>query len=99
MTDCGESDFVIRARGREGIELWRGGTKLPVESRALREALESGGVVLLSGQALLADPELAREVMEESLVQCSLEEFRLREKKSLLLRNLVDLPAPSAQAS
>lgn len=94
-----ETDFVIRAPGREEIELWRGRTKLPVDPRVLREALEDGGVQLVPGEAIFADPDLVRQVTEETLVQCSLEEFRLREKKSLLLRNLVDLPDPSAKAS
>jgi hypothetical protein len=91
--DSTGSEFLIKAPYRNGIELWHRGAMLPIETQPLRHALKTAGVELEPGQALLADLELAREVIEESLVTCSLEEFRLRERKSALLRTLVDLPA------
>lgn len=95
--DSAGSEFLIKAPRRNEIELWHGDTMLPIETQPLRHALESGGVVLEPGQALLADPELARQVIEESLVTCSLKEFRLRQTKSALLRTLVDLPLSRLQ--
>lgn len=91
-------EFLIKAPYRNEIELWHRDTMLPIETQPLRHALEAAGVALEPGQALLADPELARQVIEESLVTCSLKEFRLRETKSALLRTLVDLPAFPARA-
>ena len=86
------SEFMIKVPYRNEIELWHRSTMLPIETQPLRHALEAAGVALEPGQALLADSELARPAIEESLVACSLKEFRLRETKSALLRTLVDLP-------
>lgn len=93
------SDFSVKCAAPGRIELWHRGRKLLADVRAIREALESAGVRLQPGQVLLADRELARRLVEESLVALSLEEFRIREGKTVFLRALHGVSASSAHLS
>lgn len=97
--DPRSADLVMRVLAEGEAELWHRGIRIPVDSRPLRDAFLEAGVAPASGQALLVDPELARHAIEESLVEWSLQELRLRRTKSLLLRTLVDLPTLPSRVS
>jgi len=99
LWDLSRADFTVRYTDLEGLELWYRGRKLPANVRLLRETLEAGGVCLEPGQVLLADREWAGRVIEESLVGLSLEEFRIRERKTALLRALLDVSDSSTRLS
>lgn len=98
VLDPSASDFVIKVSPNEGPELWYRGRRIPICPQPLREALELTGLELEPGQVLLSDQELARRIVEESLVRYSLEEFRLREMKSALLRTLEEASDPRIRA-
>ena len=99
VQDLSRADFTVKCPQRESLELWYRGQKLPADVRLLRESLGAAGVSLRPGQVLLADREWARRVIEESLLELSLEEFRVRERKTSLLRSLHDLSAASTRLS
>ena len=99
VPDLESSEFSVKCPAPGIIELWHRGRKLPADVRAFREALESAGVQLQPGQVLLGDRQVARRLVEESLVALSLEEFRIREGKTVLLRALHGVSAPSAHLS
>jgi len=96
--DPDASDFWVKRSSEGEIELWRRGKKLPICARHLEGAFEAAGVVLEPGQMILADPELVRRSVEESLLGYALQELRLRETKSELLRVTHELNADSARA-
>jgi hypothetical protein len=86
-----DSDFLLKRSAEGEIELWHRGRRTPICTRVLRDAFETAGVDLEPGQVLLAERELARRAIEESLVRYSLQEFRLREVKASLLRATQEL--------
>ena len=97
--DLSRADFTVRSTDLESLELWYQGRKLPADVRLLRRTLGMAGICLEPGQVLLADPEWARRAIEETLVGLSLEEFRLRERKTALLRALHDASHSSTRPS
>ena len=88
--DLSRADFALKCTEPEKLELWYRGRKLPVDVRLLGQPLGTAGVCLEPGQVLLADREWVKQVLEESLVGLTLEEFRVRERKTALLRALHD---------
>lgn len=71
-------DFELRIQGRS----------IPVKASVLRDAIEGAGIRLEPGQTVVTDRDLTRRCIEETLVALSLEEFRLREAKTMLLQAL-----------
>lgn len=92
IVDPNASDFVVKTTSEGELELWHRGRRMPVLPQPLQEVLGAADVALEPGQMLLADRGFARRIIEESLVRYSLEEFRLREIKSALLRTLEGVP-------
>ena len=87
-------EFVVRVSPEGEWELRHRGQKTPVLPERLREDFAAAGVALEAGQILLADRDLARRIVEESVVAYSLEEFRLRVAKAALLRTLSEVRSP-----
>jgi hypothetical protein len=86
VPDPDASDFWVQCSSDEEIELWHRGKRLPIRARYFESAFESAGVVLEPGEWILADPELVRGGVEDSLLACALQELRLREMKAELFR-------------
>ncbi len=99
VPDLERSEFSVKCPGPGSMELWHRGRMLPADVRVFRDALESAGVQLQPGQVLLADRQFARRLVEKSLLALSLEEFRIREGKTALLRALHGVSGPSARLS
>jgi hypothetical protein len=99
VPDPSSPGYVVTVSQEEVVELWRRVRKLRTETRVLRNSFERAGVRLQPGQGILADRDLARLWVEESLVALSLEEFRLRQAKAELLRSLDESGIPRASAS
>jgi hypothetical protein len=87
-------EFVVRVSPEGESELRHRGQTIPILPERLREDFAAAGVALEAGQVLLAERDLARRIVEESIVAYSLEEFRLRVAKAALLRTLSDVRAP-----
>ncbi len=96
--DPDSSDFWVNRSAEGEIELWHRGRKLPICARYLEGAFETAGVVLEPGPPILADRELVRLSVEESLLAYAVQELRLRETKAELLRVTDELNADSARA-
>lgn len=92
------SDFWVKHSSQGEMELWHRGKRMPVSTRHLESAFETAGLALQPGQRILADRELVRRCVSESLLDYALQEFRLREMKGELLRvtdelNVASIPA------
>jgi hypothetical protein len=92
--DLAELEFAIVCTGEGDPELRSRGRKLPVQGGFLRDCLSGAGVRLQPAQMLLADPDLVRRCVEESLVRLSVEEFRVRQAKADLLQTLQKCSGP-----
>lgn len=86
--DRPSGDYTLRCLGAAELELWHRGRKLPVKGEMLRGAFDRAGIQLKPGQGLLLDRELARRVIEETVVLLTLDEVRIREAKNILCLSL-----------
>lgn len=99
VQDFSGAEFAVRCPGPESLELWHRGRKVSADVPLLRQTLRTAGVRLQSGQVLLADREWVRQSIEESLLELSLEELRIRQEKTSLLRALHDVPGTTESAT
>ena len=86
--DLSQAEFTVSCRSDHELELRFKGRALPVRASVMRDAFERAGIQLQPGQTILAYREVARRCIEETLMALSLDEFRIREAKSVLLQSL-----------
>lgn len=83
-----DAGMSVACLENQGFELRIQGRAIPVKASVLRDAVASAGIRLEPGQTIVPDRDLSRRCIRETLVDLSLEEFRLREAKSMLLQAL-----------
>jgi len=86
--DLSQAEFTVSCRSDHELELRFKGRALPVSASVMRDTFARAGIRLQPGQTILADREVARRCIEETLMALSLDEFRIREAKSVLLQSL-----------